>query len=381
MWVPPTWLLSAALHGAAMNSTRSTQRQTPPFAERTTKVVRCEECKRSYAYTLKAFGHPACRVQEMLAAWIEAIPCPACGWYQSNMIPQARKRHRRSMLYVGRCLTFGLIPVALFVGPIVGLLEPIFVTSVVFLLAVGIGMLIWRRHLAQSYDPNEEDADARKRYGQSRAALLSEYEANNVLAYGGPDNRFPETQCPRTWSAGDVATLVFCGIVACGLVCGGGFLTAYWINRLQTPGRFEKELPAYFDLIPALPPPGAEPQRPPGVPRKAKGRMVVVNVDEAKIDDLHFALPGDLWASKPEEVGTVVLLTWKKSPTSNQPFLPLYMGRNIIIAEVKVFDWESKSEIASSTFLGDPPPIGEQGATGPKPDAHVVTFLKDLSRR
>ena len=161
MWVPPAWLISAALHGAAMNSTRTTQRQPPPVAERTTKVVGCEECKRSYAYALKAFGHPASRVQEMLAAWIEAIPCPACGWYQSNMIPQARKRHRRWMLNVGRCLTFGLIPVALFVGPIVGFLEPIFVASVVSLLAVGIGMLVWRRHLAQSHDPNEEDVDAR----------------------------------------------------------------------------------------------------------------------------------------------------------------------------------------------------------------------------
>ena len=121
--------------------------------------------------------------------------------------------------------------------------------------------------------------------------------------------------------------------------------------------------------------------QPLGAARKVKGKMVVVNVDEARIDALHFALPGDLWASKPEEVGTVVLLVWEKRASSNQPFLTSYSSRSIMIGHLKVFDWESKSEIASRTFYGDPPPLPEwQGGTGPKPDSQVLSFLTGLQR-
>jgi hypothetical protein len=383
MWVPPTWLINAALYGGAINAARSAQRGTAQVVERTTKLVRCEACNRKYGYALRGFGHPAWRVQQMLATWIEAIPCPACGWYQSNMISPARKLHRRWMLYVGRCLTFGLIPLAAFVGAIVGFREPIFVASVVSLFAVGIGMLIWRRRLAQGYDPNKEDADARKRNGQSRAALLSDYEANEGLAYGGPDDRFPITKCSGTFSAGDVAVLVLCGVVLCGFMSCGGLLTAHWINRVLTPGRFEKDLPAYIDLISVLPPPGAEQPRLPKLGRiapKVKGKMVVVNAKYRRIDDLQFALPSDLWASNPGEVGTVVLLTWEIRATSNQPYLALYPNRSIMIGHVKVFAWESKSEIASRTFYGDPPERLLDSGTGPKPDAQVLNFLKGLPR-
>jgi hypothetical protein len=96
-------------------------------------------------------------------------------------------------------------------------------------------------------------------------------------------------------------------------------------------------------------------------------------------------LPGDLWATKPEEVGTVVVLTWEERKTSTEPLsLTLYSNRYIMIGHVKVFDWERKSEIASSTFLGDVPdfdPFNEgKPATGPKPDAQVLKLLTDLPR-
>jgi hypothetical protein len=48
--------------------------------------------------------------------------------------------------------------------------------------------------------------------------------------------------------------------------------------------------------------------------------MVVVNGDERKIDDLHFALPDALRASKPADVAAVVLLRCETSPTSTEPF-------------------------------------------------------------
>jgi hypothetical protein len=56
--------------------------------------------------------------------------------------------------------------------------------DVLCLLAVGIRMFIRRHCLAKNFNPNEEgDAEARKRYGQSRATLLSEQEANDLLAH------------------------------------------------------------------------------------------------------------------------------------------------------------------------------------------------------
>jgi hypothetical protein len=85
------------------------------------------------------------------------------------------------MVYFGQCLTIGLIPVAIIGGIINGshgnqvtppLPWSIFVAGLVCVFAVGIGMFIWKYKLAQSYDPNDEDVEARKRYGQSRAMLL-----------------------------------------------------------------------------------------------------------------------------------------------------------------------------------------------------------------
>jgi hypothetical protein len=164
----------------------------------TTKVVHCEACRRSYAYELKRTGFGSdpdesaysvalqraeADLQRLLAIGVEAIPCPACGWYQSNMIPLAQTRHRRWMLYAGQCLTIGLIPVAAISTSInvtyadqgtAPIPWPIFAAGAAGLagvLAVGIGLL-WKYNLRRNYDPNREDVEARKRYGRSRASLI-----------------------------------------------------------------------------------------------------------------------------------------------------------------------------------------------------------------
>jgi hypothetical protein len=114
--------------------------------------------------------------------------------------------------------------------------------------------------------------------------------------------------------------------------------------------------------------------------------MVVVNVDERRIDDLHFVLPDDLRASKPEEVATVVLLTWGKIQTSGDgPISSISSVEFQMTYQVRVFDWASKSEIASHTFPGGFPKSNlrsvEESVTGPKPDdAQMLTFLTGLPR-
>jgi hypothetical protein len=159
------------------------------------------------------------------------------------------------------------------------------------------------------------------------------------------------------------------------------------LRRFGKDLRFEKELPSYIALIPVLPPEHSVPTtvyqfpfhehnlpQPASVTGKVKGKMVVVNVNERTMDDLHFALPDDLSASKSEEVATVVLLTWEKSETSPSGL------RYIMTCRVRVFDWKSKSEIASRTVFGDPPDHLRPG-TGPQPDAQVLRFLTDLPRQ
>jgi hypothetical protein len=183
-----------------------------------------------------------------------------------------------------------------------------------------------------------------------------------------------------------LAGCILATICVAGLLGFFGVLAGYWVIRAHVTARLEKDLPVYIALMPALPPEGGVEQvprpQPGGIAGKVRGKMVVVNVNERRIDALHFALPRDLWASKPEEVATVVLLTWEQRRTSNEPFsLPLYGNRYIMVGQVKVFDWESKSEITSRTFLGDLPAFSEgQPATGPKPDDQVLSFLTGLRR-
>jgi hypothetical protein len=92
------------------------------------------------------------------------------------------------MVHVGQCLTVGLIPVAV-LGfwaisevPQARGLAPVFVAGLVCLFVVGIGMFVWRHCLAINSDPNEEDVGARTLYGRSRDTLLSEQEAQDVIA-------------------------------------------------------------------------------------------------------------------------------------------------------------------------------------------------------
>ncbi len=202
MWVPPPWLIHSALHGAA----HAGRPHTAVATGQTTKIVRCEACGKHYAYQLTRTGTGAAdrssaggynvalqraeaNLRQLLASGVEAVPCPVCGWYQSDMILQARKQHRRWMVYAGQCLTVGLLPVAalgLLIGdgfPEARGLAPVFVAGLVCLFAVGIGMFLLRCLLAANSDPNDDDVGVRALYGQSRATLLSEQEAQDMLAH------------------------------------------------------------------------------------------------------------------------------------------------------------------------------------------------------
>jgi hypothetical protein len=154
------------------------------------------------------------------------------------------------MLYLGQCLTLGLVPVAL-TGHIINTLNaqngkpppfpwPIFGAVLFCLLAVGIGMLRRRHNLLQRCDPNEEDVEARKLYGQSRATLVSEQDAKDILAHTGANSPSPSPdsaggtgkasnvareQPPANVSAGENVAACIVGLL---FIIGGICYWNYW---------------------------------------------------------------------------------------------------------------------------------------------------------
>jgi hypothetical protein len=362
---------------------------------RTTKLVRCEACGRNYAYELKrtAYGQKTeLDVRILLETGIDAIPCPACGWYQSSMVPEARRQHRRWMRYVGICLTILVIPAAVIgcgINNLSGLTWTGFLPvpwwilgdALICSMAAGIGLMLWRGYLARQHDPNNQHVEARRRHGRSCATLLSE-DAENMLTRAAAHH--PSIEPPKR-----VGWVVFWIMVAAVVLMVTGFAVPRWIIRSTVASRFAKNLQSYVALAPASPPkavPGSRPPQPGAAMGRVKGKMVVVNVTERDIDDLYFGLPDDLRAANPEDVGTVVLLTWGKINISgDRPISTTRCVEYQQSCQLKVFDWESKYEIASGSYVGGLPErdgfwIGTP--TGRKPDgAKVLTFLTSLPRQ
>jgi hypothetical protein len=103
--------------------------------------------------------------------------------------------------YVGQCLTIGVVPLTLIGGFINAMNEdkghfsipwPIFWDGMAGLFIVGIGMIFWKYNLARSYDPNDQDVEARKCYGQSRAILVQSEQGATVESWITRFRRFPE---------------------------------------------------------------------------------------------------------------------------------------------------------------------------------------------
>jgi hypothetical protein len=123
------------------------------------------------------------KVASALEKELDLVPCPVCGWYQRNMIPEARRQRWRWMLHLGVCLTLWAIPI-----PILGSLFnkddfgeavvpwPILIAATVLLGSSGIGLIAAKVVSSRRYDPNSEDVEARKKLAQSRAILRREME-------------------------------------------------------------------------------------------------------------------------------------------------------------------------------------------------------------
>jgi hypothetical protein len=182
-------------------------RYTARISRATRKLVRCENCHVEYAYRMERVGsgsgtsllfldnqgaqdratqQAANELSGLLWRECDAVPCPACGWYQQAMIDALRRDHRQWMQATGLVLlTVSLISLVIAYvnwlpnfphGPVAPWLVPTSLIGGVMTGVVGVGLLIARAKLAAGYDPNATDPQTRIASGRLRALLKEELE-------------------------------------------------------------------------------------------------------------------------------------------------------------------------------------------------------------
>jgi hypothetical protein len=170
------------------------------------KTVVCERCQKKYGYKLtrrvtckatsilmlenraaaaRATKNAEEGARKSLREQCDPVPCPQCGWYQKEMIPQARRElcapvsgNGYMLLFIANGFLMGwlLAPkpwkptVAIFAG-VAG--------------AIGVLVLCSYAYLLRTYDPNSKDEDAHKATG--RARCIGDDELQKALRRGAPD--------------------------------------------------------------------------------------------------------------------------------------------------------------------------------------------------
>jgi hypothetical protein len=175
---------------------------------------------------------------------------------------------------------------------------------------------------------------------------------------------------PDTWvklAVGGVVVLV----VLIGLCAFGG----WFLYRNMQTAPFRGAMSAYLAA-----PAGAVPNG----TAHASGKMVVVDTTKKDVDwDIFFALPDNVRASSPQEVGTIVQLTWAKihSPPDYDNGAPAYVQN----CHVLVIDAKTKQQLFEQFLQGTEPPSSidstQSEGCGSKPTDQVLNFLKGLPRQ
>jgi hypothetical protein len=173
------------------------------------KLVNCENCKGAYAYRMgrrargeatnflfldsaaadqKAAAEAHARLQKALIYDCDAVPCPLCGWLQTEMIPKARSQYALGIWTAGLALLICWIVALIgamvlsFVGPLG--LGPVPGVGIALSVAgvcafAGIALLLARVAAQRRHDPNAENPSIRVQIGQRRA--LPKEELDQVL--------------------------------------------------------------------------------------------------------------------------------------------------------------------------------------------------------
>jgi hypothetical protein len=118
----------------------------------------------------QAMHHPHAALDVALAREFDAVPCPACGWYQSYMVPRARaKRYgavsRRAVVFLLAGCVASFVAASL-TGAVGGLPCALAWALAVCGLVVGAAPLVRHWRSRRRYDPNGEPTAVRQELGR-----------------------------------------------------------------------------------------------------------------------------------------------------------------------------------------------------------------------
>lgn len=166
------------------------------------RLVECEQCNREFIYRawrsasgdatsylflneagaeMRANRQVECEWRNAAKRVLEVVPCPGCGWIQSEMIPVARSRYRRRAKMAGIILlTFIVVPVSILAGALWPPIDQrnlgykVFEASLLIciLLVSGLYLLVRRARELQNLNPNAEPVEERIQKGKELAQLL-----------------------------------------------------------------------------------------------------------------------------------------------------------------------------------------------------------------
>lgn len=172
------------------------------FAYRT---VTCEECGEQYTYLIerdaqgsgfsplfldqsgaerRAAEQAEQSLSEMLEGDIDAVPCPACGHFQSSMIPVAKALQHAWIDTAAILVT--LVFAFCFIGAVGGRPDQQVARQWMGVIAalcgiVVTGLLLFQRRFRQNYNPNELDISTRLELGRLQAVGRIEQARNGLL--------------------------------------------------------------------------------------------------------------------------------------------------------------------------------------------------------
>jgi hypothetical protein len=111
-----------------------------------------------------------------------------------------------------------------------------------------------------------------------------------------------------------------------------------------------------------------------------KGKLIMLNISDRKVDSLFRELPVEMRASTPAEVGTIV---WLKR---GQRLYGHYRGGGgayINTCEVTIIDRAAARVLTVKQFDGSLPPSSTKSssASGSMPSDEITTWLRNLPRR
>ena len=156
------------------------------------------------------------------------------------------------------------------------------------------------------------------------------------------------------------------------IVIGGLFFAGRGIYRFILTQPFRPFMSAYQDQNLKPESPGED---------YVVGKVVVIDKDKPQVHGIHFRLPEELRASSPEEVGTVVWLSWGEKVVGTYTDGSKGYRRT---CNVTIIDQANRQITGSRTFLGSNPPEEKSGfgrRKGDKPSAReIAAYIKSLDR-